>query len=216
MAFLGFPAETFEFYENLTAQNTREFWAANRDRYEQHVRGPLLALAHQLEPAFGPAHLYRPHRDLRFRPEGGPLKDHQGMFVEDRHGVGWYLQVSADGLMCGGGWHAGPAEQVQRFRDAVDRDDRGALAGILDDIGAAGFSVEGDRLRTRPRGTPADHPRLDLLRHRSLVVVRRYPPGPVLTGGGAGELVARDWRTIRPLVAWLSAAVGPLPPKPRR
>ena len=89
MAFAGFPVETFDFYEELTTDNTKTFWAENKGRYERYVKTPMLELSEVLGPEFGEAHLYRPYRDLRFSKDKTPYKDHQGMFVESSNGLGW-------------------------------------------------------------------------------------------------------------------------------
>src|SRR5215831_1927826 len=68
MAFEGFPAEAFSFYERLEADNTRDFWNANKHEYQQYVREPMIALADELEDEFGPATVFRPNRDIRFSP----------------------------------------------------------------------------------------------------------------------------------------------------
>ncbi|MFN8169465.1 MAG: DUF2461 domain-containing protein [Candidatus Nanopelagicales bacterium] len=102
--FTGFPAEAFEFYEALRADNTKTFWAAHKDDYQRAVRAPLEALMAELEPEFGPASVFRPYRDVRFSKDKTPYKDHQGAFCGAEDGVGWYVQVSADGLMVAGGW----------------------------------------------------------------------------------------------------------------
>ncbi|HNO15964.1 MAG TPA: DUF2461 family protein, partial [Actinomycetota bacterium] len=68
----GIPAEAFDFYDHLAADNTREFWAEHKSEYEQSVRQPLQDLADILAPEFGPAHLYRPYRDVRFSKDKTP------------------------------------------------------------------------------------------------------------------------------------------------
>jgi hypothetical protein len=98
---------------------------------------------------------------------------------------------------------------VQRYRAAVDDDVTGEqLQALVDDVEAAGHRVEGDVMATRPRGVDPDHPRLQLLRHRSLVAVRQYPPEPWLHTPRAAEVVVGTWREMRPLDEWLVRHVG--------
>jgi uncharacterized protein (DUF2461 family) len=67
----------------------------------------------------------------------------------------------------------------------------------------------GDRLATRPRGTAPDHPRLELLRHRSLYAYLQWEPDDALHEPVTAERVAAAWRAIRPLTDWLDDHVGP-------
>jgi uncharacterized protein (TIGR02453 family) len=209
MTFDGFPAEAFGFYQRLEADNSRSFWAAHKAEYEQHVREPMFALADELAAEFGPATVFRPHRDIRFSPDKSPYKTYQGLFVQHAPGTGFYAQLSADGILAGGGFHSQAPDQVERYRQAVDAERSGAaLADILSRLEREGLSVGGDRLKTRPRGITADHPRLDLLRYRSLTASREWPTGPALSGREALDLIRQTWRQLIPLSSWLGEHVG--------
>jgi len=209
MAFEGFPAEAFSFYERLEADNTRDFWNANKHEYQQYVREPMIALADELEDEFGPATVFRPNRDIRFSPDKSPYKTYQGMFVERLPGTGFYAQVSADGILVSGGFHSHSPDQVERYRLAVDAATTGmALAAIVARLGEQGLSVSGDQLKTRPRGVQPDHPRLELLRYRSLTASRDRPPGPDLDGRSVLDLIRLDWQRLIPLCDWIAEYVG--------
>jgi uncharacterized protein (TIGR02453 family) len=210
VAFQGFPAQAFGFYERLAADNSRNFWAAHKSDYEVFVREPVRALAGELEDEFGQAVVFRPSRDTRFSADKSPYKTYQGAFVERFAGTGFYVQVSADGVEASGGFHSHAADQVERYRLAVESARPGAaLAAILAGLRDAGLSIGGDRLKTRPRGVPADHPRVDLLRHRSLTAGRDWPAGPVLHTREALSMVRQTWRQLKPLCDWFGEHVGP-------
>lgn len=208
-SFVGIPAEAFEFYDAFAADPTRSWWTAHKDDYLRDVREPLAALGEELAAEFGPAHLYRPYRDVRFSRDKNPYKDHQGMFTEYRHGLGWYLQLSAAGLMVAGGWYVSTPEQVARFREFVAADEAGALAGRLADVESAGFAIDGQQLKTRPRGIPADHPRLAELRYRTLYGHLQWQPEAWMGSPDAVARVAGAWRGLRPFMELLADVVGP-------
>jgi uncharacterized protein (TIGR02453 family) len=209
MTFDGFPAEGFSFYQRLEADNSRTFWSAHKEEYQRSVREPLESLASELEAEFGPATIFRPHRDVRFSADKSPYKTYQGMFVERVPGTGFYLQLSADGLMAGGGFHSHGPDQVERYRTATDAESSGAvLASIVAGLAAGGMSIGGDQLKTRPRGFPADHPRAELLRYRSLTASRDWPAGPALSGRDALGLIRQAWQQLTPLCDWLCEHVG--------
>src|SRR5216684_1938612 len=75
MTFGGFPAAAFEFYAGLRADNSRTYWSAHRDAYEDAVRAPLAALLEDLAGEFGgEVVLFRPYRDTRFAKDKSPYK----------------------------------------------------------------------------------------------------------------------------------------------
>lgn len=208
--FAGIPAEAFDFYDALAADNSKAFWEAHKGEYVAHVREPLQALVDGLAAEFGPAHLYRPYRDVRFSKDKTPYKDHQGAFVETQDAVGYYVQVSGSGLMVAAGWYAPQGPQVHRYRAAVDSPAGALLEQAVGTLQRkAGYSVEGEVMKTRPQGVSPDHPRLELLRHRSMVAMRRWDPEPWMGTKAAQTKVRDTWRAMRPLVDWLSQHVGP-------
>ena len=210
MAFQGIPAEAFGFYERLEADNSRSFWDEHSSDYQVYVREPIRALVGELEAEFGSATVFRPHRDIRFSTDKSPYKTYQGAFVERLPGTGWYVQVSADGLMVSGGFHSHAPDQVERYRAAVDSGRSGSqLVAIVAGPSDGGLSIGGDRLKTRPRGVPADHPRIELLRHRSLTAGHDWPAGPLLYDQAALGLVRQAWQKLVPLIDWLCEHVGP-------
>jgi uncharacterized protein (TIGR02453 family) len=206
MGFAGFGERLVDFYDGLIADNSKAYWADNRSVYEEHVRAPMEALLAELEPEFGPAKIFRPYRDVRFSADKTPYKTHCGAIVG-----GYYVQVGADGIMVAGGYYQMASDQVQRFRVAVGED----LRGRLDTLTEAGLTVAGNRLATRPRGVDVDHPRLDLLRYRSLYAWRRWPGEEPMLRPDLVQRVADTWRDLTPLIEWLTDHVGPSD-QPRR
>ncbi|NVM97074.1 DUF2461 domain-containing protein [Arthrobacter sp. SDTb3-6] len=208
--FTGIPAAAVGFYAELEEHNNRDWWLSHKDTYDAAVRQPLEALLAGLAPVFGPAKLFRPYRDVRFSPDKSPYKTAQGAFVSSHEGVGFYLQLGADGLLVGGGFHSSSPAHLARFRSAVDAPLSGAaLAGLADALTEAGFAVEGQRLKTVPRGFPKDHPRAELLKHKTLSASKLLGQPAWLDTAGAREEVARHWEQLRPLVDWTIRYAAP-------
>ncbi|MDP9870182.1 MULTISPECIES: DUF2461 domain-containing protein [Streptosporangium] len=208
MGFDGIPARAFAFYEGLAADNSRDYWHGHKEVYEGSVREPLLALLDELEEEFGQAKLFRPQRDTRFAKDKSPYKTYQGVTVGAGGSVGYYLQLEADGLFLGAGFHAYDPAETARYRAAVDDGHTGGgLVKITDRLVKDGFELVGDRVKTQPRGYPADHPRIELLRHSSLGAERRVPRSKA-RGRGALTEVRDGWRHLRPLVDWLLGHVA--------
>ncbi|WP_067653116.1 DUF2461 domain-containing protein [Nocardia harenae] len=207
--FSGFPLAGLDFYEDLEADNSKQFWATHRHVYESAVREPMLALTALLEPEFGPAKLFRPYRDVRFSKDKTPYKTAQGAVVRTAPGVGWYVQVGAPGLFVGGGFYQGTPAQLAQLRSTVEDEVRGTELGkILAATAAAGFTIGGEKLKTKPKGFEADHPRIDLLRHKSITAGREFGAPEWLATPRTADEVRAAWEAVRPLVDWLSAVVG--------
>ncbi|MFI7534783.1 DUF2461 domain-containing protein [Streptosporangium sp. NPDC049376] len=205
MGFSGFPDEGLLFYEGLEADNSKTYWTRNKRVYEEAVRAPMAALGEGLAEEFGQARMFRPNRDVRFSKDKSPYKTHQGSYVPKGEAIGFYVQLDAAGLLVGGGLYAAQGEQLARYRQAVDEEISGMpLEKIVAEARVAGYAIEGDRLKTRPRGVPEDHPRLDLLRHRSLHASRRFEPEGWIHTPQVVERVREVWRDLTPLVEWLA------------
>src|SRR5258708_11254001 len=93
-----------------------------------------------------------------------------------------YIQLSANGLAAGSGMHGMAPDQLDRYRQAVASDKTGEeLARIVSGIERQEIAVHGrDTLKTAPRGYPADHPRVGLLRHKGLVAWEEWPGAPLV------------------------------------
>jgi uncharacterized protein (TIGR02453 family) len=208
--FAGIPREAFRFYAELEENNSRAWWLEHKGTYDAAVKEPLALLLSELEPEFGPAKIFRPNRDIRFSQDKSPYKTAQGAFASRQEGVGFYLQVSADGLLIGGGYHSHTPAQLARFRAAADASGSGtALQDIVDTVARSGFSIEGEKLKTVPRGFDKDHPRAELLKHKSLSAgVEVGEPEWVSTPAAKDEIAGR-WRQLRPLVEWVGRYAAP-------
>ena len=210
MAFRGFPPAAIEFYEQLEADNTRTFWQANRATYDEAVVAPMNELCAALAD-YGPFRLFRPYNDLRFARDRPPYKTAQGAFSEAEGGTGYYLQISAEGLMAGAGYYHMAKDQLERFRRAVDDDRTGpevdALAASVLDKGNSVGAIE--ELKSAPRGYAKDHPRVELLRRKGLMAWRSWPAAKWLHTAKAADRVRALYADTALMCAWLDRQVGP-------
>ena len=207
MTFRGWPSEALEFYEGLTADNSKTYWTARLPFYEEQVRGPMQELLAALEPEFGPGKIFRPYRDVRFSNDKSPYKTHLGAWLER----GGYIQLSADGLASGCGMYRLEPDQLDRYRKAVANDRTGTqLTDVIAVIEKSEVDVHGHgSLKTAPRGYPKDHPRVDLLRHKGLTTWAEWEPAAWLGTAKAQARLVEFLRASRPLRQWLDDHVGP-------
>ena len=215
--FTGFSRRAVEFYGALEDDNTKPFWTAHKAVYEAEVAAPMRALLAELEPEFGAGRMFRPYRDVRFSADKTPYKTVQGALVGADSGIGRYLQLSADGLMVGGGFHAHTSSQTAQFRAAIDDPDAGSeLESLVAALRADDFRIEGARLATRPRGFGADHPRIELLKYKELMAIKQFGAPDWLDSHQAVDEVAAGWRAVQPLCNWVERSIDAATPDRRR
>lgn len=204
MSFDGFPEAALDFYDDLEIDNSKFFWEQHKEIYRTAVAEPMTALAEELADEFGTAKLFRPYRDVRFSKDKSPYKTHQGAFVAVAPATGYYIQIGAPGVRVGAGFYeAGPA-RLAELRKAIDHDRHGPeLERIVRKLLKAGWEIGGDRLKTAPRGYDVDHPRIELLRHKSLFAGRDYGFDDVIHTSALVDRVRQDWRETSTLVDWL-------------
>ncbi|MCW2779972.1 MAG: hypothetical protein JWR35_421 [Marmoricola sp.] len=209
--FAGFPEAALDFYDDLEMDNTKSFWEAHKGIYKEQVLAPMTALTDALATEFGKAKVFRPYRDVRFAKDKTPYKTGQGAFVSAGRATGWYVEVSSPGVRVGAGFYDATGPDLSRIRESILNDATGKLLEtILADLEANGFTIGGDKLKTSPRGYDADHPRIDLLRHKSLVLGKSYGFDKVIHSPKLLDKVRADWQALRPLVEWVADRVEDL------
>jgi uncharacterized protein (TIGR02453 family) len=202
----GFGPQVFEWFAGLERDNSKAYFTATRDFYEDHVRGELEALLHELG---GEVKVFRQQRDIRFSRDKSPYKT-------NTYGVAGrlYVSISAERMYAGTGYYRMARDQLDRYRDAVDS----ALAEAVARAEAAGLEVVGETLTTAPRGYPREHPQLDLLRRKQIIAGASLSPDDDGIARERALAHARHvWAAAEPMVRWLDAHVGPstLPPERR-
>jgi uncharacterized protein (DUF2461 family) len=220
--FRGWPADATAFLTELAADNTAQFWSAERHRHTEAVLPPLRALAAELAAEFGELRIFRPYRDRRFRPDAPPYRCDAGGACASVGGTARAVVLSGSALTVEVGRFAFDGPALRAYRAALAGDGAaggdptggtasgGRLAEIVADLVARGFVPDDTRLLTRaPRGVAAAHPHADLLRRRALLVRRSWPAGEWLGTREPLHRVREAWRAAEPLVAWLDDAVGP-------
>jgi uncharacterized protein (TIGR02453 family) len=210
MAFTGFGKGAIAFYDELAANNSRDWWHANKPRYEDEVRRPMEELLQDVSDEFGEAKLFRPNRDTRFSKDKSPYKTNIASVIHFDEGGSVYVSLSAEGMHVGGGAYHPERAQLARLRDAIADDRTGKqLEKIATDLRKAKADVTAhDILKTAPRGYAKDHPRIDLLRMSGIIGIWEHKPGAWLHTAKAKDKVVDGWRQLAPLNDWLAKNVG--------
>ena len=202
--FTGFPEAALDFYDDLEMDNTKTFWEAHKQTYATAVAAPMKALTAALTDEFGEVKIFRPYRDVRFAKDKTPYKTHQGAFVPKGPSTGYYVQVGAPGVRVGVGYYEAAGPRLASIRAAIVETRRGGeLEDVLATMTAAGWELGGDRLKTAPRGYDVDHPRIELLRHKSMTLGKSYGFEPFIHTAELLDRVRADWREATPFVEWV-------------
>jgi len=209
--FEGFPVAALDFYDDLEMDNTKSFWTAHKQVYEESVKAPMAALLAELEPDFGPAKLFRPYRDVRFAKDKTPYKTHigavitvAGKAVGEGGNAAMYLHFGLDEEFVGVGCYRFDAGKLASWRKAVAGKPGAELASLVARLRKAGYEVGGhDDYKKVPAGFAADHPRAELLKSKGLTGgCAEIPRGLIHKPGFAGWLV-KHGKAMAPLVIWL-------------
>lgn len=228
--FRGFRPAARTFLRGLRRNNNREWFLANRDRYEAEVRAPMAALVEELDVRLAEVapeivgdpkrSMFRIHRDVRFSNDKSPYKTNaacwlyhmdagRGVGGDAAHGgAGFYFDIGPDESWVGGGIWMPPRPTLARLRERID-EDHGSLTRILraPELKPFGGLSRESMLTRMPRGYDAEHPAAELLRHQSFTMGRELPDADLLSAR-LPDLLAREFARLVPLVRWLNGALG--------
>ncbi len=211
--FEGFGPKVHAWFRGLEADNSKDYFIAHRDFYDESVRGQMEALLTELRETFGAeVKMFRQNRDVRFSGDKSPYKTNTyGVLLGTEIAApGLYASISADGLMAGSGYYQMARDQLERYRESVADARRGPdLEVRVATAQEAGLELWGETLATAPRGYPKDHERLELLRRKNLTLGARMKSGRGVSRDAGLAFVTSTWQASAPVTAWLDEHVGP-------
>lgn len=218
-----FTAASLEFLKQLAQHNSRDWFKAHQDEYEDKVRTPALRFIEQIQPhiiAISPrltavakkvgGSLMRPQRDSRFSNDKTPYKTNVGIQFrhfqgKDVHAPGLYLHIAEDGCFIAAGiWHP-ESKAVNAIRTCIDENPNGykkALQTLTDH----GFMMDGDSLTRPPKGFDKHHPMLAELKRKDFIAVKNIP-FERLCQGDAVHYCAEQFAHCSQLMAYLCFAL---------
>ena len=224
-AFPGFPSETQAFLNDLRENNTREWFTANKQRYDDAVKAPAVAWVGAMGGRLrdidadvvvdlrtnGSGSLMRAARDTRFSKDKSPYKVNIAMMWW--HGSGKKMQHPAFGMEITpdeAGLMAGmfyfPKPMLEAYRQAVlDDGMAAALIEAAEAVREAGYQLSGLHYKTAPRGYDKEHPRIEWLRYNNLHVGAHDVPARIVSSPRLIEVCDERFRAWAPIYHWLVA-----------
>ncbi|UFH53427.1 DUF2461 domain-containing protein [Spirosoma sp. KNUC1025] len=208
----AFTASTLEFMRELVQNNNREWFHANRPRYDS-AKAELCAVTERVLTGLSPFEplantsvkdcIFRINRDIRFSKGKAPYKSNLAFAIgpggRQSGRIDYYVHIQPDNqsFLGAGMWQPTPAN-LAKFRQEIDYN----VQELKDIIEAEAFKAyfpeaHGEMLKSMPKGYPADHPEIDLLRRKELFFMHRYTDKDVLKPNFAEELV-RGCLIIKP------------------
>lgn len=223
--FEGFPRDTIRFLTDLENNNSREWFAEQRDRYENSFLEPSLSFIRAMEkplqkiaplllaePKKMGGSLMRVFRDTRFSKDKTPYKTNIGIQFrhqsgKDVHAPGIYIHIASDGCFLGAGVWRPPSDALKAIRKHVS-DHPQAWGKVKRHKGfSTSFEVYDDRLKTVPRGYDKQDPLIDDLRLKSYLGMVPLTRKMV----ESGELVPTATKLVKnasPLMVFLCEALN--------
>lgn len=226
--FTGFSKELFRFLDELAANNNRDWFAANRERYEKFYLEPSWAYIEAIQSqlgsissqmvkssksgARGTKALMRIYRDTRFSKDKTPYKTNVGIsfrhkLLGDIHAPGFYVHLASDECFLVGGIWMPPREALQLIRQTIDEDRLAWKKVIHNKAFTSRFTISGGSLKSAPRGYSLDHPLIEDIRRTSYCAVAPLKRADVLRKDFV-DLSIEQFRQTRPLMKFLCDALG--------
>jgi len=215
----------FKFFCDLKKNNDREWFEANKQRYEDDVRTPLLAFIddfaeplYKISPHFRAdarkvgGSLFRIFRDVRFSKDKSPYKTQAGVHfrhenAKDAYAPGFYLHLEPGEVFISAGiWHPETAVARQIRAAILEHPDRWKKAMKSAAFTKYGYSLAGESLKRPPAGVEKDHPLLDDLKRKDFIAVAERTEKDACAPGFP-KFFAERCKSTSAFVKFLSEAV---------
>jgi uncharacterized protein (TIGR02453 family) len=191
---------TLDFLNTLRVNNNRDWFIKNRsfyleakDNFESFVQEIINQII-EFEPIMKGLEVkncvYRINRDIRFSNDKSPYKTHFGAFLVrggKKNGdkfAGYYFHIEPGKSIVAGGAYMPLATWLNEIRERIS-DEPEKLIKIINSKSFIKYfgKIDGEKLKKAPKGYPADHPNIDLLRFKSYLVVNEVSDEFVLSDG---------------------------------
>jgi uncharacterized protein (TIGR02453 family) len=211
---------TLDFLTAIKCNNNRDWFLANRpsyldakDNFESFVQGVIdriILFDPIIKGLEAKSCVFRINRDIRFSNDKSPYKSHFGAFIVrggkkngDKY-AGYYFHIEPGASIMAGGAYTPPAPWLSAIREKISDspEEFMKITGEKDFIKYF-KSIDGEKLKTAPKGYPKDHPQIELLKYKSYLVVNEAPDKLVLSKDYMDHVV-KTFKAMKPLNDYLN------------
>ncbi len=202
----------FHFLRQLKENNNREWFASNKKAFqveEQLAKAFFTAVYTDLEKIdnLDKMQVFRIYRDVRFSKDKSPYKNHFSVgFNRSKPQLrgGMYLHIEDNASFVGGGFWEPNAPDLFRIRKEIEIDASELRAIIAEENFQQYFkTLQGEELKTAPKGFDKAHPAIDLLRKKQFLVTRNFTNEEVIAPKFQAEVLA-SFKAMRPFFDYMS------------
>ncbi|MEP3046242.1 MAG: TIGR02453 family protein [Roseibium sp.] len=181
-----FSQDSIDFFKQLAANNSKDWFDANRKAYQDHIKAPADTLKSELATSLSKitghsmtCKLFRINRDLRFSKDKTPYNTHVRMaFWPDSDAFqgrqaqppSFFLSIEADHIRLGAGCMAFSKPVLGTYLHLLETGSGDEIKKLLGQLTTNGFEQSDPDLAKPPRGFPKDNAFADLARHKGLAV----------------------------------------------
>ena len=225
MSFSGFEQSFFDFFAELSVNNNREWFQANKTRYENRVvtpilnfiqaaQAPMAAVSNHIEaiPKRVGGSMFRIYKDVRFSKDKSPYKTHGAMqfrheMGKDVHAPGFYVHLGVGEVFLGAGIWRPAADALKKIRCAIR--DHGDQWRAITAEAAFGdrFRMAGESLKRPPKGFPADHPLIEDIKRKDFIAIHEMSVADFLKPDILDKVIDH-FSLSGPLMKFLCDALG--------
>lgn len=217
--------ELFAFFRDLRENNDRDWFQANKKRYEAHVKIPLQQFIRDFaahletisphyiaDPRGNGGSLFRIYRDVRFSKDKSPYKTSAGLHFrhekgKDVHAPGFYLHLEPGSVFAGVGiWHP-ENKTLNKIRDAIVADPNHWREMMSNKAFSDAFSLGGESLKRAPKGYDLDHPLIEDIRRKDFIASAEFSEADACQPDFIKRFT-ESCRTASPFMEFLTTSIG--------
>ncbi len=210
------PKSSLDFLSQLKENNNKPWFDAHKPEYLKelnHIETFAGALLQELsktdliETASGKKSVYRIYRDIRFSKDKTPFKTFWGgsftRATNERRG-GYYFHIEKGNTFVGGGFWGPNTADLKRIRSEFGHDSESFRTILNSKSFVSTFgTLQGEQLKTAPKGFDTTHEAIDLLRYKQFLVLKRFTDDEVLSPQFL-EQALETFKNMRPFLDYMS------------
>ncbi|WP_343696036.1 DUF2461 domain-containing protein [Flavobacterium sp.] len=214
------PKSTLDFLVQLKENNNKPWFEEHKSEYLtelNHIENFAGALLKELsktdvlETQSGKKSVYRIYRDIRFSKDKTPFKTYWGgsykRATSARRG-GYYFHIEKGNTSLIGAFWGPSAADLKRIRSEFAHDHESFREILNSKTFKNTFgTLQGEQLKTAPKGFDADHEAIDLLRFKQFLIIKHFTDEEVVSPLFL-EQALETFKNMRPFFDYMSEVLS--------